>query len=62
VSGYTIIEYNKIANQLARMGSEHPFTELEPICDISGAAKKTVTKWMNTNHKNAGSSQQDSNI
>jgi hypothetical protein len=38
VSGYTRIEDNKLANQLARMGSEHPFTEPEPTCDISGRA------------------------
>jgi hypothetical protein len=56
MSGYTRIENNKISNHLARMGSEQPFTEPEPTCHISGAAaKKTVTKWMNTNHKNAES-------
>jgi hypothetical protein len=48
VSGYTRIEDNKIANQLPRTGSEHPFTEPETSDISAGAAKKTVTKWMNT--------------
>jgi hypothetical protein len=34
------------------MGSEHPFTGLEPACGISvGVAKKAVRDWTNRNHK-----------
>jgi ribonuclease HI len=36
------------ADQLARTGSEHPFTGAEPVCGISiGVAKKAVRDWMN---------------
>jgi hypothetical protein len=41
-----------MADQLARTGSEHPFTGPEPACGISnGIVKKAVTDWMNRNHK-----------
>jgi hypothetical protein len=41
-----------MADQLARTGSEHPFTGPEPACGISvGVAKKAVRGWMNRNHK-----------
>jgi hypothetical protein len=40
------------AAQLARTGSEYPFTGPEPACGISiGVAKKTVKVWTNRNHK-----------
>jgi hypothetical protein len=43
---------NERADQLARIGSEHPFTGPEPACSISiGVAKKAVTDWMNRNKK-----------
>jgi hypothetical protein len=43
---------NEMADQLARMGSEHPFTEPGTACCISiGVAKKAVKNWMNRNHK-----------
>jgi hypothetical protein len=38
--------------QLARTGSEYPFTGPEPACGISiGVAKKAVRDWMKRNHK-----------
>jgi hypothetical protein len=41
-----------MADQLARMGSEHPFIGPEPACGIStGVAKQVVRDWMNRNHK-----------
>jgi hypothetical protein len=41
-----------LADQLARTGSEHPFTGPEPACGISiGVAKKAVRDWTNKNHK-----------
>jgi hypothetical protein len=41
-----------MADQLARTGSEHPFTGPEPTCGISiGVAKKAARDCMNRNHK-----------
>jgi hypothetical protein len=41
-----------MADQLARSGSEHPFTGPEPACGISiDVAKKVVRDWTNRNHK-----------
>jgi hypothetical protein len=41
-----------MADELARMESEHPSTGPEPACGISiGVAKKAVRDWMKTNHK-----------
>jgi hypothetical protein len=41
-----------MADQLARTGSEHLFTERQPACSISiGVAKKAVRDWTNRNHK-----------
>jgi hypothetical protein len=40
------------ADQLARTGSEHPFTDPEPASGISvGVAKKVVRDWMDRNYK-----------
>jgi hypothetical protein len=51
VPGYEGIGGNELAYQLARTGSEHPFTGPEPACSISIAlAKKAVRDWMNRNH------------
>jgi hypothetical protein len=39
-------------DQLAKIGSEHPFIGPEPACGISvGIAKKAVRDWTNINHK-----------
>jgi hypothetical protein len=52
-----------MADQLATIGSEHPFTEPEPACSIStGVAKKAVRDCMNKNHKNTGKPQLDWNM
>jgi hypothetical protein len=52
VPGHEGIVGNETADQLARMGSEHPFTGPEPASSISIAvAKKAVRDWMNRNHK-----------
>jgi hypothetical protein len=41
-----------MADQLARTGSEHPFTGPEPACGISiGVTKKAVRDWTKRNHK-----------
>jgi ribonuclease HI len=62
VPGHEGIVANEMADQLARMGSEHPFTGPEPSCGISvGIAKKAVRDWLNRNHKNKGNPQLDSN-
>jgi hypothetical protein len=50
--GHEGIVGNETADQLARIGSEHPFTGPEPACIIStGVAKKVVRACMNRNHK-----------
>jgi hypothetical protein len=52
VPGHEGIVGNETADQLARTGSEHPFTGPEPACSISiGVAKKAVRDWMKGNHK-----------
>jgi hypothetical protein len=52
VPGHKGIVGNEMADQLARMGSEHPFTGPEPACGISiGVAKKAVREWTNRNHE-----------
>jgi hypothetical protein len=49
--GYEGIVGNETASQLARTGSEHPFTGCEPACSISiGVAKKAPRDWTNRNH------------
>jgi hypothetical protein len=48
VPGHEGIAGNDLADQLARTGSEHPFTGPEPACSISiGAARKAVSNWLN---------------
>jgi ribonuclease HI len=55
-------EDNETATQLARVGSECPFTGPESACSFSaGVAKRAVTDWTNRDHKNTGSPQQNSN-
>jgi hypothetical protein len=52
VPGHEGIVDNGMADQVARIGSEHPFTGPEPACGISiGVADKAVRDWMNRNHK-----------
>jgi hypothetical protein len=52
VPGHEGIGGNKMADQLARTGSEYPFTGPEPACGTSvGVAKKAARDWMNGNHK-----------
>jgi hypothetical protein len=51
VPGHEGIAGNELAHQLARLGSEHPFTGPEPACGISiGAAKGAVRNWLNRKH------------
>jgi hypothetical protein len=41
-----------MADQLARLGSEHQFIGPEPACGITvGFAKKVVRVWTNRNHR-----------
>jgi hypothetical protein len=48
VPGHKGIEGNETANQLARLGSKCPFTELEPAYSNSaGISKKAVRDWTN---------------
>jgi hypothetical protein len=52
VPGHGGIVGNEKVDQLARMGSEHPFTGPEPACSIPiGEAKEAVRDWTNRNHK-----------
>jgi ribonuclease HI len=52
VPGHEGIVGNVTADQLARTGSEHPFTGPEAACGISiGVAKKAVRDWIKRNHK-----------
>jgi hypothetical protein len=52
VPGHEGIVGNETADQLARTGSEHPYTGPEPACGISiGVSKKAVRDWTNRNHK-----------
>jgi hypothetical protein len=47
------IRGSEIANQVARLGSEHFFIGHEPMCGIlAGVAKKAVRDWTNSDHKN----------
>jgi hypothetical protein len=51
VPGHEGIAGNELADQLARTGSEHPFTGHVPACSISiGAARKAVSNWLNRKH------------
>jgi hypothetical protein len=51
-----------MADQLARTGSEHPFTGPKPACTIStGVAKKAVRNWTNRTTENIRNPQLDSN-
>jgi hypothetical protein len=65
MSGFDGTVSNATADQLARTGSEHPFTGPEPVCSISiEFAKKALRDWTNRNNekkKNTGNPQLDSN-
>jgi hypothetical protein len=51
VPGHEGIAGNELADQLARLGSEHPFTGPEPACGTSiEAAKGAVSNWLNRKH------------
>jgi ribonuclease HI len=55
VPGLEGIVGNETADQLARTGSEHPFTGPEPACGISvGVAKKAVRTGLTEIIKNIG--------
>jgi ribonuclease HI len=46
VLGHRVIQGNENADQLARLGSEHPFIGPEPASDISvGIAKRVARDW-----------------
>jgi ribonuclease HI len=52
VPGHERIDGNERADQLAKLGSERPFTGPEPTCDISlGVAKKVVRDWTFSDHR-----------
>jgi hypothetical protein len=52
VPGHEGIAGNETADEMAKIGSEHPFIGPEPACGIStGVAKKTIRDWMTMNHK-----------
>jgi hypothetical protein len=52
VPGHEDIAGNETADQLARMGSEHPFIGSEPASSITvGIAKKAIRDWTNRNHQ-----------
>jgi metal-dependent amidase/aminoacylase/carboxypeptidase family protein len=54
VFGHRGIEGNETADQLARIGSEHPFI-VQPACDIlTGAAKKVARNYMSRPQKVLG--------
>ncbi|PNF22726.1 hypothetical protein B7P43_G07139 [Cryptotermes secundus] len=52
VPGHEGIAGNEIADRLAKIGAQHPFTGPEPACGISiGVATKAIRDWTNMNHK-----------
>jgi hypothetical protein len=52
VPGYDGIAGNETADQLAKIGAEHPFIGPEPACGIStGVAKQAIRDWTNIKHK-----------
>jgi hypothetical protein len=52
VPGHECIVGSETEDQLAKTGSEYPFTGPEPDCSISiRVAKKAVKDWMKRNHK-----------
>jgi hypothetical protein len=52
VPGHEGIAGNETADQLAKIGAEHPFIGPEPACGIStGVARKAIRDWTITNHR-----------
>jgi hypothetical protein len=52
VPGHEGIAGNETADQLAKVGAEHPFIGPEPACGIStGVARKAFRDWTITNHR-----------
>jgi ribonuclease HI len=52
VAGDDGVAGNETADQLAKVGAEHPFIGPEPACGISiGVAKKAIRDWTMVNHK-----------